>query len=230
MDPESAWPDLERRRHDRLLLEIPVLYAPGEGADASAAWGKRGLTRNISEGGLDLEVPELLNIGASVRLRVPTKDVWIEVPGSVIWVETGPTLGDRVHGVALGPWEGDTQGAWERFVAVTRQEVLRRPVRFAVDLPVVCLEDGSPGVVSGRIGDASTGGFLVLLPDLYPVGARLVLDLSQAVDWSEGCQVRVVRTRSTPVGAPPLYPHGCEHVDPETGRRLLPELLLWRLR
>lgn len=92
----------ERRIFPRFKLEIPVTYqvTPGSrmpgtvpgGAPAGEADSK-GTTGNISLGGLQLTLPDRVQVGDRLQLRMyltdPTGPRRIQATGHVVWVEVG---------------------------------------------------------------------------------------------------------------------------------------------
>jgi len=62
---------------------------------------EQGITRNISLGGMYLEISStvLLDATVQVRFRVPTQSEPIEVTGSVRWIEPSSTAGPSGVGV-----------------------------------------------------------------------------------------------------------------------------------
>jgi uncharacterized protein (TIGR02266 family) len=83
-------------RYDR-RLEVEI---------AASGESHIGLSRNISLGGMFVELPAMLPLGSAIQVRfsVPTQSEPIEVTGEVRWVERaaagqGFGLGIRFHGL-----------------------------------------------------------------------------------------------------------------------------------
>lgn len=93
----------ERRVFPRFQLEIPVTYQvlPHGGGAVEGAAGSPASTGNISLGGLQLNLPEAVQVGDRLQIRMfltdPTGPRRIEATGRVIWVQpaegaAGPSL------------------------------------------------------------------------------------------------------------------------------------------
>jgi len=85
---------VEHRRADRRYERRVAIEIVNDGARASA------VTRNISLGGVFVEIDQALPLGAKVALsfRVPTQPEPIEVAGQVRWMETEE---GRMRGVGI---------------------------------------------------------------------------------------------------------------------------------
>ena len=77
---------MERRRFPRLPLKVNVKYDVLKGLPLRA---KETQSKNISIGGICLVVPEKINIGTLLRLKLSLKGEtsYITVKGKVVWVE-----------------------------------------------------------------------------------------------------------------------------------------------
>lgn len=76
----------ERRKHPRFPIDLPIEYSRME-----APSPQTGRAVNVSEGGLLLSLPERVEIGQRLRIKLfPTPAPWdaMEMPGEVVWVES----------------------------------------------------------------------------------------------------------------------------------------------
>ena len=70
-----------RRRHVRLLIELPVRFHFADAPHDSV----EGKTRNLSDSGLMLVATEPLSPGASLTLQLLCSDQEVSLSGEVIW-------------------------------------------------------------------------------------------------------------------------------------------------
>lgn len=77
---------MERRRFPRLPLKVNVKY---DVLKAPPLRAEENQSKNISIGGICLVVPEKINIGTLLRLKLSLKGEtsYITVKGKVVWVE-----------------------------------------------------------------------------------------------------------------------------------------------
>lgn len=79
---------MEKRRHARANIDLPVLFAV-----AGAASHGEGIGKDISIGGMFIETAAAGAFGASVvvrvRLKTPTGEQDFDLPGTVRWVRNG---------------------------------------------------------------------------------------------------------------------------------------------
>ena len=64
---------IENRQHPRFPLRMPVLWE----SPAVRGYQKIGLTQNVSQGGLLLEVPQVLAPGTSTGLRASSHKMYL---------------------------------------------------------------------------------------------------------------------------------------------------------
>jgi type IV pilus assembly protein PilZ len=79
---------MEKRRHARASIDLPVLFA----VKGAASHGQ-GIGKDISIGGMFIETEATATFGADVvvrvRLRTPTGEQDFDLPGVVRWVRNG---------------------------------------------------------------------------------------------------------------------------------------------
>ncbi len=215
------------RRHPRYEIETDVVYTvenlPGTQAPQK---GKGVCARNLSQGGLLLQVGEELPVGTRLSLfLIRGRQGTVEVHGQVVWVEEGPEGGTFQHGIQILQMEPPQEIAWKAFLDEASREVGRRPLRFDIDLPFTCRRKETGEAVGGRAVavNVSRGGLLVMLS--VPVAVDSVLSLEvRTPTQSLKADARVVRQEEPrPDG---LIPHGLAFVDAHEGSHLLPELFL----
>jgi c-di-GMP-binding flagellar brake protein YcgR len=104
-EPSSGVFNFEKRRHPRFLLNLPIEYSQGE-SDVTHA----GYTFNASEGGLMANLPEQVDIGQHLRLKLflslgPYINA-IETLSQVVWrdnLEKDGGYGSGVRFVGISP-------------------------------------------------------------------------------------------------------------------------------
>ncbi len=213
------------RRYPRYEIETEVVYTleqlPGPRAGQTA---RAVCARNLSQGGLLLEAGEPLPPGTQLHLRLLRgKPGAVEVSGEVVWAEESPP--SFRHGVRILPLEPRQELAWKSFLDEAGREAGRRPLRYAIDLPVSCRRTET-GEMVGRGALAvniSRGGLLVLLSVPVAVGTRLSLEVRTPTQ-SLKADARVARLEDQRSDG--LIPHGLAFVDTRGGSQLLPQLFL----
>jgi len=166
---------IDKRRFARYDLRLPVLYkrlGSGRGK-AGVGW-----TRNLSLGGVSLDLDERLEPKTVLGVLFQTEHGAIEVEAEVVWTASAPGLdGGTPHGLEftqLGPRQTE---AMERLLAELRPTA-RSGHRLALDIPVTVIPRDRPGeVIAGRTGNASRGGALLLLPQALSAGTLVTVRL-----------------------------------------------------
>jgi hypothetical protein len=166
---------IDKRRFERYDLRLPVLYKR-----LGAGLGKAGIgwTRNLSMGGVCVDLDERLDLKMFLGVLFQTDHGPIEVEAEVAWAASAPGIDGGIgHGLefrGLGPKQ--TQ-AMERLLAEI-QPTVRTGHRLALDIGVTVIPRDRPGeVISGRTGNASRGGALLLLPQALGPGTLLTVRL-----------------------------------------------------
>jgi DNA-binding response OmpR family regulator len=120
VEPVPADADHPRRRHPRFAVEIGVLCRFRGGARQGAAAWVTGLIRNLSEGGLMLELPQARVKGATLEVSLRTDDARVLAVAEVVWV--GPPEAAKGgqsyrHGVHFARMAREQRSAIRRFIA-----------------------------------------------------------------------------------------------------------------
>jgi hypothetical protein len=165
----------DNRKLLRHAVQLPLVYrAPRGRAHRSEA----GWTRDLSEGGIGLELPERLRQHSRLALRVGTAlgVVWAE--GQVMWVglPTTPT-GGTPHGICLAEIHPTQQEKLQELL----QALARAPhaaSRLPLDLAIIC-QPLQPGGASlpGQTVNVGRGGLGLQLPAVLAPGTAVQLTL-----------------------------------------------------
>jgi len=171
---------IDKRRFVRYDLRLPVLYKRlgSDRGKAGVGW-----TRNLSLGGVCLDLDERLDPKTILGVLFQTDRGAIEVEAEVVWAASTPSLdGGLGHGLEfmrLGPRQVQ---AMERLLADLRPTA-RSGHRLALDIrATVTPRDRPSEVISGRTGNASRGGALLLLPQALAAGTLLTVRLQTSRD------------------------------------------------
>ena len=166
---------IDKRRFARYDLRLPVLYKR-----LGSSRGKAGIgwTRNLSMGGVCLDLDERLDLKMVLGVLFQTDHGPIEVEAEVVWAASTPGLGGGIgHGLEFTELAPKQTQAMEQLLAEL-QRTARSGHRLALDIGVTVIARDRPGeVISGRTGNASRGGALLLLPQALNSGALLTLRL-----------------------------------------------------
>ncbi|MBI2081821.1 MAG: PilZ domain-containing protein [candidate division NC10 bacterium] len=201
----------EQRRSPRYEAGLPVICraatSPEEGIPSLI-----GMTWNVSQGGLEAELPAAPPEG-TLDLLLRVGDRAVAARGRVAWLR--PTAEGVRCGFAFTGMEPIYATVWEAFLAQQGGPTPRRYVRLNIDLPITCRPLGVPGVVlTGRLGNISDGGMLVRLPapmepaqevEVSLTSPQTPLTVTAAVAWTDGAPL--------PDGAG-LIRHGLRFVPP----------------
>ncbi len=185
------------RQHPRFPVRLPLLFdspaVPGPGG---------GVTLNVSQGGLLLDVPKPLPPGTPASLLLFTGECVARAEVVVVW--TVEDIPSRL-GVRFTWLTGNDHLAWERLLAYQAGARPRASVRIPVALEVTCLLSPDSRV-PGQIQNLSDGGLMVSLGQELAPRTRLAVSVPPwrslpAVEM----QAEVVWTRATSDG------HGVVH-------------------
>jgi hypothetical protein len=166
---DTAEPTRQFPRHP---VQCPIRYrAPGvDTTELSAGW-----TRNLSEGGLGLELPERLPPATRLRLWLFTDEGSLAVEGQVVWEAAAPQgSGGILHGVAFAPLRPEQVEALRRLISAQKMGHRAGP-RFPLQCPLT--GQGPAGPVEGATANVSRGGLLLRLTLALPLGAPLGFSL-----------------------------------------------------
>jgi len=155
-----------QRLHLRYPIQIPFLHKAKTAAPAKAGVG---WTRNVSEGGVCVELAEPLRPEMPLWVRLQTEEGPIDMEAQVTWAaEQGIPRGGILHGVVfthIGPYHHSA------LQSMIHSKGLIRPtkVRLPFDVSVTCRPKGQNGPpIQGRTRDISRGGLLLRLPEVVP--------------------------------------------------------------
>jgi hypothetical protein len=185
------------RRTVRYDIRLPVLYKRvGAGAGKAGV----GWARNLSVGGACVDFGERLEPKTVIGMLFQTDRGPIEVEAEVIWAASEHGLdGGIAHGLSFTRVGPQQQAAVARLLAGLGPAT-RTGHRLPLDVPITVVRRDRPGeVISGRTGNASRGGALLLLPQPLNPGTRVTvrlqtsrgpLRLDASVAWVEPAETR----------------------------------------
>jgi len=166
-----------QRRHTRYPIQLPLMHRSGApGAKPGAGW-----TRDVSEGGVCIELADVLQPQMPVRLRLRTDRGAIEADGQVTWVGQGAgKSGGTLHGIALTRMAPGHQQALAELV-YRKGELLPVQIRVPLKLSVLlrCKGRADPPL-EGWTGNLSRGGMLLHLPKAFEPATQVELTLHTA--------------------------------------------------
>lgn len=186
------------RKYSRFPMRLPVI------CESPAIPGYRtvGVTQNVSQGGLLLEVTAPLAPSTPMNLLLCTGGQNTRAEAMVIWRTEDPPA--RM-GLRFTTWEAADRIAWEHLLAFQAGPTRRASVRIPMVLTVTC---SSPPDTSlpGEIKNLSEGGLMIALPEALSPPTRLTV---AAAPWSSlppvDAEMEVVWSRDNPEG------HGVLH-------------------
>lgn len=161
------------QRSTRYTIVVPLLYT------ARTSVRQRdevGWTRNLSENGACLLLPERLPLKLSLHLRLQTDGAPFGAEGQVVWA--GKPGFDLVrHGIDFTRISPDNRLAL-RDLLRSNGHVRPAGVRLAVALLATCRCRGQARPpIQGWIADISRGGLSLRLPQALPPGTDVVVTL-----------------------------------------------------
>ena len=112
--------DHPKRNHPRFNVEIGAICRIRAGGNQAAGSKVAGIVRNLSEGGLMVELPELCTRGATVEVTLRTDDARVQTLAEIVWAgapENVKGVG-RVfrHGVKFVRMPTEQRNAIRRFI------------------------------------------------------------------------------------------------------------------
>jgi len=169
--PES----FAKRCHPRYPVVLSIVYRLKGPVPASAGVGR---TRNVSERGACLELPETLPPATPLSVGLPTSQGELGMEAEVVWVG-GPVSprGGVPHGVTF------IEVAWEQHQALwglvnRKGQKWETAVRIPVRLTVLCRPQGHAGPpLQGETGDLGRDGLSVRLAHRLPAATAVQLTL-----------------------------------------------------
>jgi hypothetical protein len=201
---------LGRRKYARYPIVIPALYGlkGAEPVMAGAGW-----TRDLSEGGACLELPDRLEVSALIHLFLRTDQGGISIEGQVIWAEGPLPTGGILHGVAFTQMVSGHHQAM-RDLLLRKRMVWQAVVRIPLELPVTYQLKSQPrSLHQGQTENVSRRGLSLRLPLVYSPGTSLevALHTSHGHLTAEGMIVRVEPLEAQTLGEP--IRHGFHFTD-----------------
>lgn len=118
--PMSPRDDHPKRRHPRFNVEIGVICRLRRGGRQAGAGRITGLVRNLSEGGVMLELPQRCEKGAWLEIGLRTGDARLHAVGEVVWTAASEAMrgaGQAYrHGLRFVWMDQDQRNAIRRFI------------------------------------------------------------------------------------------------------------------
>jgi hypothetical protein len=167
--------NIEQRGSLRHAVQLPIVYrVPG----AHTAHLEAGWTRDLSEGGIGLELPERLRTDTMLEMRVRTTRGSVRVEAQVLWVGLPTTsTGGTPHGLAFKGVHPSDVDTLQALLAALRN-MSHAGSRLPLDLAVACRPSPAPGVpLGGRTLNVSRGGLALQLPAIVPARTEVSLTL-----------------------------------------------------
>ena len=166
---EPAQPARQFPRH---VVQVPIRYRTA-GVDSPQL--QSGWTRNLSEGGVGLELNERLPPAARLRLWLFTEHGSLAFEGRVVWELAEPDAsGGILHGVAFAALRPAQVEALRRLTSPPAMGQRTGP-RLPLQRPLTCR--GPAGPVEGETANVSRGGLLLRLTLALPLGTPLGFSL-----------------------------------------------------
>ena len=213
-----------QRRHPRYPAALSIVYWRKGAGPTRAGIGR---TLNVSGGGACLELPEVLPLGTSLSVDLPTDPGELRVDALVVWVG-GPESpgGDVLHGVSFIEVTADQhQALWDLVNRLAQRDPAG--VSVPVRLSVLCRPQGDGGPpLQGETGDLGRGGLSVRLNHRLPPDTivELTLPTSKGPRTMEASVVWLAPEEAQRPGEP-IW-HGLRFRDPRAAAKLTRALLL----
>jgi c-di-GMP-binding flagellar brake protein YcgR len=174
VDPAKAGTE-QRRKHVRHPLVLSILYQRAGSVPAARGVG---WTRNLSQGGACLELPDPLPEATPLRLALQTDQGSLWMDAEVVWAGRRVDATDGVpHGIAFVQVTADQARALGSLVdrlGQLKDVAVRVPLRRAV----ACQLAGAPEPpLRGLTGDVSRRGLSVSLPQRLPEASDVEVTL-----------------------------------------------------
>ncbi len=190
----------------RYPIQLPLLYwrRTGSRSRAGAGW-----TRELSEEGATVELPERFPAETLLRVRIQTDRGPIEAEARVAWLaDSAPAGAENYHGLVFTEL-GSVHLQALQDLLLPFSMVTHAGMRMAVDFPVIC-KPKEPGALPlrGRVSEVSRGGMQLRLPQPLPpaTGIEITLHTGNGPLMLEGAIVWVQQPELRKAGA--LIDHG----------------------
>ncbi len=219
-----------RARDPRFPLAVPVRITVQEAPETPAPRRLEGLTANVSEGGVALDLPDRLEPWTPLSLRVEAEDQPVMLEVLVVWAAEPAAPGSPVrHGCIITAMDPGQRETWRRLLRSFgyQRPYSRRHPRYPLAAPVRCNVEAAPVALEGEAENVSESGLLIRLPLALAVGAPVqaalrlggtVLERPARVIWVLG---------ATGDDGRRIYRHGLEFTGEPLPRDLV--LQLYRL-
>lgn len=186
------------RKYSRFPMRVPVLCE----SPAIPGYRAAGVTQNVSQGGLLLEVATPLAPSTPMNLLLCTGAQNARAEAMVVWRAEDPPA--RM-GLRFTTWEAADHIAWEHLLAFQASPTRRASVRIPMVLTVTCLIPPDTSL-PGEIKNLSEDGLMIALPQAFPPPTRLTVAAGPWPSLSPvEAEMEVVWSRADPEG------HGLLH-------------------
>ena len=197
-----------RARDPRFPLAVPVRITVQEAPETPAPRRLEGLTANVSEGGVALDLPDRLEPWTPLSLRVEAEDQAVMLEVLVVWAAEPAAPGSPVrHGCIIVAMDPDQREPWRRLLRRFgyQRSYTRRHPRYPLVAPVRCSVEAVPAALDGEAENVSEGGLLIRLPLALAVGAPVraahrdglsrasAIPTRKKVTWNPNASPRAVR-------------------------------------
>ena len=216
-----------RARDPRFPLTVPVQITVQGASEAPALRRLEGLTANVSEGGVALDLPDRVEPWTPLSLRVEAEDGPVMLEVLVVWAAEPAAPGRSVrHGCIIVAMDPERRETWRRLLRGFgyQRPYTRRHPRYPLVAPVRCSIEAAPAALEGEAENVSEGGLLIRLPLALTVGALVraalrlggtVVERSSRVMWVLG---------ATGDDGRRIYRHGLEFTGEPLSRDLVLQL------
>ncbi len=155
------------RKYSRFPMRVPVLCE----SPAIPGYRAAGITQNVSQGGLLLEVTEPLAPSTPMNLLLCTGGQNARAEAMVVWRAEDPPA--RM-GLRFTAWGAADRIAWEHLVAFQAGPTRRASVRIPMVLTVTCLSPPDT-YLQGEVKNLSENGLMMALPQGFSPPTRLTV-------------------------------------------------------
>ncbi|MCI0372273.1 MAG: PilZ domain-containing protein, partial [candidate division NC10 bacterium] len=163
-----------RVRDPRFPLAVPVRITVQGVPETPAPRRLEGLTANVSEGGVALDLPDRLEPWTPLSLRVEAEGGPVVLEVLVVWAAEPAAARSPVrHGCIIVTMDPDQRETWRRLLRTFgyQRPYTRRHPRYPLAAPVRCSVEAIPAALEGEAENVGAGGLLVRLPLALTVGA-----------------------------------------------------------
>lgn len=178
--PEPAPGPAFRVRDPRFTLAVPVWITVREGEGALRPRRLEGLTANVSEGGVALDLPDRLEPWTPLAVEVEAEEGVVRLEVLVAWAAEPRAGGPPIrHGCVILGMDPRERETWRRMLRRFgyQRAYTRRYPRYPLIAPVRCMVEAAPPALEGVAENLSEGGVLARLPLPLAVGAPVRVGL-----------------------------------------------------